>query len=150
MASVYIGADHRGFKLKEKIKGWLSTWGYECQDLGNDKYENEDDFVDFAIDLAEKVSSRKNKGILICGSGVGMSIAANKVKGIRAALCTSEKQTRLAREEDNANVLCLSADFVDEETNQKIIETFLETIFSGDERYFRRLNKIKSYESKTD
>lgn len=150
MTTVYIGADHRGFKLKEIIKENMRSLGYQITDLGGQKYDEEDDYTDIGIKVAEKVAFDNGLGVLICGSGVGICIAANKVNGVRAALCTSEKQARLAREDDNANILCLSSDLVDEDTNLNILNTFLETVFSSEERHIRRIRKINEYEkSKT-
>lgn len=147
MSIIYIGADHRGFHLKEKIKDWLSEMEYTVRDVGNSTYDKEDDFVDFAIDLANKTVFEKYLGILICGTGTGMCIAANKVVGARAAMCLNEKQARCSREHNNANILCISADLVDIGENQKIIKTFLDTIFSSEERHIRRIQKIKMYET---
>ena len=147
MNTIFIGADHRGFKLKEIIKESLRDLGYQVTDLGSAKYDEEDDYTDIGINLAEKVAFNNTKGILICGSGVGVCVAANKVKGIRAALCTSEKQARLARVDDDANILCLSSELVDEESNEKISKVFIETVFSSEERHIRRINKIKKYET---
>ena len=146
MSIVFIGADHRGFKLKEELKEKLKEWGYVVRDMGSKNYNMDDDYSEIAIKLAEKVAFERTKGILICGSGVGVAIAANKVLGSRAALCTTEKQARLAREDSDANILCLATDLVDEETNLEIIKTFLETVFSSEERFIRRINKIKEYE----
>jgi ribose 5-phosphate isomerase B len=147
MNAIFIGADHRGFKLKEIIKESLRDLGYQVTDLGSANYDKEDDYADIALNVGEKVAFENAKGILICRSGVGVCVVANKVKGIRASLCTSEKMARLAREDDDANVLCLSAELVDEETNKLIAETFLETVFSSEERFIRRINKIKKYET---
>jgi ribose 5-phosphate isomerase B len=143
---VYFGADHRGYKLKSEIKGWLEEWGYDAVDMGNSKYDTEDDYTDFAIKVAEKVALDRGKGILICASGIGMAIAANKVKGVRAGLCTSKKQARLAREDDDINVLCLSADLVSSVRNKGIVKAYLETVFSSSEKHVRRIQKIKQYE----
>ncbi len=147
MKTVIVGSDHRGFKLKERIKDEIRTWGYDVVDLGNQKYDNEDDYTDFAIKVGEAVVIGRNVGILICGSGVGMCVAANKVKGVRAGMGISEKQVRLAKEDDDMNVLCLSADFVDEDINVELVRVFLETQFSSEERHLRRVNKIKIYEN---
>ena len=147
MSIVFIGSDHRGFQLKQSLIEWLRVNGYNCQDIGNDKYELDDDYTDFAFKTAEKTVKEKGFGVVICGSGVGVCIAANKVKGARAALCTTEKQARLAREDDNANILCLGSDLVKSDESQKILETFLTTMFSSLERHVRRLNKINKYES---
>lgn len=145
---IYIAADHRGFRLKEEIKKWLETELYEFRDLGASEYNRDDDYPQFAFKLGEIVVKESSRGILICGSGAGASIAANKVTGVRAGLCTSVKQASAAKNDDNINILCLSADWVSLEDNQKITETFLKTLFSSEERHLRRINQIKDYETK--
>lgn len=145
---IYIAADHRGFRLKEEIKKWLETELYEFRDLGATAYDRGDDYPEIAFKLGETVIQDNARGILICGSGAGASIAVNKVQGIRAGLCTSVKQATAAKNDDNINVLCLSSDWVSLEDNQKIVETFLKTFFSSEERHIRRINQIKDYESK--
>jgi len=145
---IYIAADHRGFRLKEEIKKWLETELYEFRDLGATEYNREDDYPKIAFELGETVVKENARGILICGSGAGASIAANKVKGVRAGLCTSIKQASAAKNDDNINILCLSADWVSQEDNIKITETFLKTLFSSEERHIRRINQIKDYEAK--
>ena len=146
MSLIYVGADHRGFELKKKLVEFLRGLEYEVKDLGSKIFDKDDDYNEISVELAEKVVQQNTKGILICGSGVGVAIAANKVLGSRAALCTTEKQARLAREDSDANILCLATDLVDEETNLEIVKTFLETVFSSEERFIRRINKIKEYE----
>ena len=146
MSVVYVGADHRGLNLKNKVVDFLREQEYKIKDLGPTQYDQDDDYSDIAIKLAEKVVRENTKGILICGSGVGICISANKVDGIRAALCTMEKQARLARTDDDANILCLSAELVSEEINLEIVKSFLETVFASEEKYIRRINKIKKYE----
>lgn len=145
---IYIAADHRGFRLKEEIKKWLEKELYEFRDLGPNEYDRDDDYPLIAIKLGETVVQDQGRGILICGSGAGASIAANKVVGIRAGLCTSVKQASAAKNDDNINILCLSADWVSAEDNLKIAETFLKTLFSSEERHIRRINQIKDYETK--
>ena len=145
---IYIAADHRGFRLKEEIKKWLETELYEFRDLGAAKYDREDDYPEIAFKLGETVIQEKARGILICGSGAGASIAANKVAGVRAGLCTSVKQASAAKNDDDINILCLSADWVSLEDNQKITAAFLKTLFSSEERHIRRINQIKDYETK--
>jgi len=144
---IYIAADHRGFRLKEEIKKWLETELYEFRDLGAYEYDKEDDYPLYTIKIGETVIKENARGILICGSGAGASIAANKVRGIRAGLCTSVRQAASARSDDNINLLCLSADWVSVEDNQKITDTFLKTPFSSEERHIRRINQIKDYET---
>lgn len=146
MSIVYVGADHRGFNLKEKLVAQIRTWGYQVNDLGAAKYNPEDDFTTVSFAVGENVARSNGMGILICGSGVGVTIAANKVRGIRAGLCTSEKQAQMARSDDSINVLCLAADLATEEENIKTVKIFLETVFSSDERFVRRLLTIKAYE----
>ena len=146
MSVIYVGADHRGLNFKNKVLEFLRDQEYKVKDLGPTKYNQDDDYSDMSIKLAETIVRENTKGILICGSGIGVCVAANKVDNVRAALCTMEKQARMAREDSDANILCLSADLVDEETNFKIIKTFLETVFSSEERFIRRINKIKKYE----
>jgi ribose 5-phosphate isomerase B len=145
---VYIGADHRGFNLIEKVKEWLMEFGQEYRDLGPESYNPDDDYPDVAVKIGEMVARDKVKGILICGSGVGVCIAANKIKGIRAGVCLIEKQATAGRNDDDMNVLCLNAEMVSEDENKKIVKTFLETPFGSEERYIRRINKIKAYELK--
>lgn len=145
---IYIGADHRGFRLKEEIKKWMESEHYEFRDLGAVEYDKDDDYPDIAIKLSETVAIEGAKGILVCGSGAGASVAANKVRGIRACLCMSERQTKAARNDDDINVLCLSADSISVEDNLKITSVFLATLFSSEERHIRRINKIKDYEIK--
>ncbi len=150
MSNVYIGADHRGHKLKDELKEFLRSQNYTVIDCGNSKYDKDDDYTDFAIITAEKTVSNKAKGIVICGSGAGACIAANKVRGARAGQCINEKQAKLARDDDNANIVCLGADLTSENEAIKIVKVFLESVFSSEERHLRRLNKIKEYEIKNN
>lgn len=145
---IYIGADHRGFKLKEALKIYLKELNFDFEDLGALSLILDDDYPDYAISVAKKVSqdTEKNHGILICGSGVGVDIAANKFKGIRSALLFSAEQARMSRNDDDTNVLSFAADFVDENTAKEILKIWLETPFSYLERHARRLEKIKSIE----
>lgn len=145
---IYLGADHRGFRLKEEIGKWLEENHYEFRDLGAKTYDKDDDYPDISIKVSEKAVAEGAKGILVCGSGAGASVIANKIKGAKAGLCTSEKQTKAARNDDDINILCLSADSVSVEDNIKIVSVFLSTMFSSEERHIRRLNKIRDYEFK--
>ena len=145
---IFIGADHRGWKVKEKIKEWLLENGETVTDLGAEKYDKDDDYPDYAIAVAEKTVAESGIGVVICGSGIGGAIAANKVSGARAGLCLLEKQVRWAREDDNINILVLSADLVPEDDNLEMVSLFLKTVFSSEERHIRRLKKIKNYEEK--
>jgi len=142
---LYIGADHRGYKLKENLKAFLKDSVYDFADLGNNIFDPNDDYTDFAKAVAEKVSQdpQNNKGILICGSGVGVDITANKFRGIRSALADDIETARQSREHDDTNVLSLPADEVDFELAKKIISAWLQTPFSNGEKYKRRINKIE-------
>jgi ribose 5-phosphate isomerase B len=146
---IYLGADHRGFKLKEELKNYLLGSGYTVRDLGNDRYDENDDYPDFAGKVAEKVSADplNSKGILICGSGIGVDIVANKFKEVRSSLVFSPDQAYAARYDDDANVLSLPADYLTGEEAKKIVSVWLQTPFSGEERHRRRLYKIKNLEN---
>lgn len=143
---LYIGADHRGYRLKESLKKNLQKKGIFFRDLGNLKYDPKDDYPDFAFKVAKKVSEnpKENRGILICGSGIGVCIAANRFKNIRAGLCSDEKIAKLARLHADINTLCLSGDKTKEKTAFKIVDKFLNTKFSNEKRHKRRIIKIES------
>lgn len=145
---IYIGADHRGFELKAKINNWLQGRGFEFQDLGDFEYDHDDDYVDYAILVAQAVGKNadKNRGIVICGSGVGVDIAANKVNNVRCGLGFAEDQVHAARKDDNINCLALPADNIDNEDAVKLVEKFLETEFVESDRYLKRIDKISRYE----
>lgn len=148
MKKIYLGADHAGFELKEKIKIWLEKKKIPFEDLGNKKYDKDDDYPDFAEKVGKKVVKEKTLGLLICGSAQGMAIAANKIKRVRAAIPFSFKEARLGREQNDANILCLSEWFMTLAQATKLIEKFLKTPFSGEPRHVRRLNKIKRLEGR--
>jgi ribose 5-phosphate isomerase B len=141
---IYLGADHGGYKLKEEIKNWLKEWGFSFEDLGADKFDPEDDYPDFAWPVAVKVGhERDSMGILVCRSGQGECIVANKAKGARAALAWNEQTAHAARNDDDANILCLAADYTTLDSAKKIIHEFLNTKFGTEERFLRRVNKVK-------
>lgn len=146
MRQVYIGADHGGFKLKDKIISELREEGWLVTDLSGG-YDPEDDYPDIAFKLAKTVVKENAIGILICRSGAGVSVAANKVKGARAAMAINIKQARKSREDDDINILCLSADYINDDDNIEIVKEFLKAIFMTEERFIRRLQKIKKYEN---
>lgn len=147
---IYIGADHRGFKLKETLKDFLKLRGYQVVDLGNTTYDEGDDYPVFAVKVAEQVSAEFEtaRGVMICGSGVGMSVVANKFPHIRAALASSSDQAYDSRRDDDSNVLSLGANYLEEDVAKKIVLTWLETPFSGEDRYRRRLSEIDQLEQK--
>lgn len=146
---IVIGSDHRGYNLKEFIKDELSTIGFILHDVGPFSDYDPVDFPDYAIKACkditnnnEKNTYKSSKGILICGSGQGMSMVANRIKGIRCALCNDSTMASSARTHNNANMLSLGADVVNENDVMDIIHVFLNTEFSGDEKYVRRNNKL--------
>lgn len=139
---VAIGSDHGGFKLKEEIKRFLSDRKIEFKDFGTSSEES-CDYPDFAYPVAEAVARNEfDRGILFCGSGVGVTIAANKVRGIRAVNAYSEEIAKQSREHGDCNVLGLGGRYLDPEKAKKIVEIWLNTSFSGDARHLRRINKI--------
>lgn len=143
---IYLGADHAGFKLKEEIKKYLSRLGQRFKDLGNTKYDPSDDYPDFAYKVAKHVAREKTKGILICATGQGMNIVANKVKGIYASYCGDVKSAKLAKKHGQANIITLGAEAVNVKQAKKIVRAWLSEPFSGAARHKRRINKIKKIE----
>jgi len=145
---IYIGSDHRGYKLKEILKNYLRELNYAWEDLGAKELNLNDDYPDFALAVAKKVAENpeEDRGILICGSGVGVDIVANKIKGVRSALCFNVEQAQASRNDDNANILSLPADYISEDLVKEIVKIWLETPFSGLEHHIRRIGKIKKIE----
>lgn len=144
---VFIGADHRGFKLKEDLKLWLEKEGYDVVDCGNTAYDKEDDFPDFTFAVADRVADDKESfGVIICGSGGGATIAANKVPGIRCTMGVHVAEVKHNRGHNNINMLSLGADHTTEFIAKKLLTVFLETPFEGAERFVRRLVKIEQRE----
>jgi ribose 5-phosphate isomerase B len=142
---IVVGADHRGFVVKGKVLGLLARLGHETVDVGTDGTAAVD-YPDFAAPAAHKVSTGEvERGILICGSGIGMCIAANKVAGIRAATCPDEITAEMCRRHNDVNVLCLSADLLGEQVIDRMIEIWLNTAFEGG-RHARRVDKVKQLE----
>jgi len=140
---IAIGSDHRGFEAKQQIKAIVSELGHECIDFGTND-SNPVDYPDPAYLAAMAVSKKQaDRAILTCATGLGMSIAANKIKGIRAALCHDELSAQISRDHNDANVLCISGDQVGEVLLRKIVEVWLNTEFSGG-RHERRVRKIKA------
>lgn len=145
---IYIGSDHAGFEMKEKVKKWLMKKGYDVKDVGAYTYNKTDDYPVFAEKLGRSVVKIDSRGILFCGSSTGVCIAANKVQGVRAAASTDNASAKLSREHNDANVLCLSAWMLSEKKAEGIIEVWLNTKFSGEARHIRRINLIKKLENK--
>ncbi len=146
--TVYFGADHRGFNLKEILKKITESWGYTVVDLGNKHYDEEDDYADFAGRVGQKVSldHHGGRGVVICGSGAGADITVNKFSKVRSVLGISEEQVKSARADDDVNVLSLAASFTRDEDAKKMLAVFLKTDFKGEARHLRRLNKINQIE----
>ena len=146
---IAVANDHRGIKAIEQVKAIIAQLNHECVDFGKEK-EQPVDYPDVAYQAAEAVSTKEvDMAILVCGTGIGMSIAANKVKGVRAALCYDELNAKISREHNDANVLCLSGDLLGTSALRKIVETWLTTNFSGG-RHQRRVNKISAIEEGKD
>jgi len=145
--TVYLGADHRGFSQKEMLKQWLISQGYAVIDCGNYVLDQDDDYPQFAFAVANQVKQDRDRmGIVCCGSGVGISVAANKVPGIRCGVVFNVDQARAARLDDDINVLALASDFTDQEYAKEIVLTALNTVFTGQERYQRRILQIQAKE----
>ncbi len=145
---IYIGSDHRGYNLKEALKIYLQELNYNWEDSGAKELIPDDDYPDYALVVAKKVAENpeENRGILLCSSGIGVDIVANKIKNIRSALCFDVKQAQMSRNDDDTNVLSLSADFISESLAKEIVRIWLETPFSGLEHHVRRIEKIKEIE----
>ena len=144
---VTVGADHGGLSLKTDLIPWLESLGYQVTDVGAYSLDPADDYPDFAERVARVVTSdQAGRGILICGSGVGACIAANKVTGIRACLCHDIYSAHQGVEHDNMNILCLGARVVGIELAKDLVAAFLNAGFTGEERHRRRLDKVASIE----
>ena len=146
--TIYLGADHRGFKLKERLKEVFKNDAYDVVDLGAPELVPTDDYPDYTAAVAEKVAASPldARGIVVCGSGFGVDIVANKFPGVRAALAMSPDHVYQGRHDDDVNVLALAADFLDDATAVNIVKVFLTTPFAKEERYVRRLGKITAIE----
>lgn len=145
---IFIGADYRGFEKKNELVKFLTAKNYNVTDVGAYRYIEGDDFNDPAIAVARAVRRELGaaKGILICGSGHGVTIQSNRFKGIRAALCDSPEAAVSASQHDDVNILCLSADRTSQELMEKIVTTFLTTKFEPLERRMRRINRMDERE----
>ena len=140
---IALGADHGGFELKEKVKTHLIEKGYEVLDLGTNSTDSVD-YPEFGHAVGHSVADKKAEfGIVVCGTGIGISIAANKVPGVRAALCTNTTMARLTREHNNANILAMGGRIVGDVLALEMVDTFLGTEFQGG-RHEKRINKIES------
>jgi len=145
---VYLGADHRGFKLKEKIKKWLEEWDYEVKDMGASEFDLKDDYTLYAEKVGSIVGKEKGaRGVLLCGSGVGVDVTANKFDGVRASIGKTSEQVKAGRSDDNMNILVIAADYTKEDEAKKMVKAFLETKFEGKARQKRRLSDIEKIEA---
>jgi len=144
---IYLASDHRGFNLKERIKQWLSDWGYEFKDLGAHGYDQSDDYPDFVAPVAEEISkdSDDSIGIILGASGQGEAIVANRFKNVRAVVYYGgpDEILELSRKHNDANILSLGATFLDEKQAKHAIRLWLNTLFSNEERHIRRIQKIE-------
>lgn len=144
---IYLGADHRGYELKEKVARWFFEWGHEFMDVGADHLDENDDYTTYTERVASMVGKEeRSKGILLCGSGVGADVAANKFDGVRASVGKSARQVKAGRNDDDMNVLILAADYTKENEAKEMVKAFLETKFGDKERYKKRLEDIKRLE----
>lgn len=146
---IFIGSDHRGFKLAEQLFLWAKERSLPIESLGDTVYNKDDDYFDFSDRVAEKVmeaivGGHEARGIVICGSGVGVDIVANKKRYIRCCLGFNEEQVRRSRNDDDVNMLALPSDFIDIATAKILVSTFLDTPFSFEERHSRRITKIEN------
>jgi ribose 5-phosphate isomerase B len=146
MAKIYIGADHNGFERKKQLSEYLQKNGYEVVDEGDVSLAPEDDFPQFASKVVQAMRGDQDpstaRGILICGSGQGMCMAANRYKGIRAALAYDQEEARTARNDDDSNVLCLSSRVLDFDHSISVLHTWLMTPFAGANRFKRRIQEL--------
>src|SRR5262245_17658341 len=144
--NLIIGSDHRGFAIKQRLVKLLEQLGHTVADAGTQSADSAD-YPDYAFAVGKEVgSSSRDRGILICGTGIGMCIAANKVRGVRAAPCQDIVSAEMSRRHNDANVLCLSADLLGNDMIERIVRTWLDTPFEGG-RHARRIEKIAKYET---
>jgi ribose 5-phosphate isomerase B len=145
---IAVGSDHAGLRLKNLLRDRLREQGHAVEDLGTVSEESTD-YPDFAVRVGRAVTGGEaERGLLVCGTGVGISIAANKVPGVRAAAVSEPVSARLARSHNDANVLCVGQRIVGEEMAEEIVRVFLDTPFSGGERHCRRIEKIVALENR--
>jgi ribose 5-phosphate isomerase B len=145
---IFIGADHNGYELKEKIARWLFEMDHAFQDLGAQSLDPHDDYTKYAEEVASLVAKNEgSRGVLLCGSGVGVEIVANKFDGIRAGIGENVLQVERGRNDDDMNVLVIAADYTSEKEAKAMLIAFLETKFSGKVRYEKRLQEIEKIEA---
>jgi ribose 5-phosphate isomerase B len=143
-----LAADHGGYELKEKLHTWLLSLGYDIKDFGAYELNNTDDYPDFVIPLARAVANKEvERGVAVCGSGVGASVAANKIAGARAALITDHFSAHQGVEDDDLNILCLGGRVAGNMLALELVQCFLNARFTGEERHLRRLKKVQQLEN---
>lgn len=148
---IFLGADHRGYELKEKIEAYLAKQGYDLEDIGGDGTDNQDDFTDYAQMAVMKVLGEDDRtdprAILICGSGQGMAMAANRFKGIRAAVLWDNYEAKTVRNDDDSNILCLPSRILDDDAElwKDVVDTWLTTPFAGAARFKRRIAEMDAF-----
>lgn len=142
-----IAADHGGYELKETLKTYLTGAGHEVKDFGAHAPDKNDDYPDMVIPLAHAVAGKEvDRGIAVCGSGVGASVAANKIAGVRAALINEHYSAHQGVEHDDLNILCLGGRVIGLVTAQDLVDAFVNAVFTGEERHVRRLDKVRALE----
>ena len=145
---VAIAADHAGLPLKDDVADWTRAAGHDVLDLGAYEHDPDDDYPDFAVRAAQAVAGGEaDRAVIVCGSGVGASVAANKVVGVRAAMCHDTYSAHQGVEHDDVNVLCMGARVIGVELAREALAAFLNARFSGEERHVRRLNKVLAVEA---
>lgn len=145
---IFTGSDHRGYLLKEKINSWIFRWGYTFTDVGAFIIDPFDDFTKYVSEVASLVANnQKSKGIVLCGSGVGADVLANKFDGIRASVGKDKNQVKKGRSDDDMNILVIASDFTKEAEAKEMVKIFLKTKFSGKARYEKRLSDISKIEA---
>ncbi len=142
--NIFIGTDHRGFELKNKLMEYLQEKNIRIEDMGNYQYDPQDDYTDFATKVAQAVLQNPAEflGIVICGSGIGASMIVNRYKGIRCGLTFDSSQARHGRENDHINVISIPSDYIDFEKAKTIIDAFLEAVPKKEDKYIRRIRKL--------
>ena len=146
--AIFIGADHRGFELKNQIIEWMQTQDHQVEDMGAQELIPMDDYTDYAEKVGRSVAQEAgNRGIVICGSGAGVDIASNKIKGVRCTVGFNVEQIKAARKDDNLNVLAIACNFTLFEDAKTLIETFLNTPYDPTDNHARRIEKIKALEN---
>lgn len=142
---IYLASDHRGFVLKEQLKSWLENQGYQVKDFGNLVFDKNDDYPDFSRALARELNRRPtNRGVVLCGSGIGVDIVANRFKRVRCGLGFDPEQVVHGRAFDDINCLALPGDFISFGQAQKLVKGFLDTDFSNQKKHQRRLEKLNN------